>query len=304
MSLAWGSVLKLPPDAKGHPILDYLAARFKYLDRDGWRQAILDGRVTLDGKVVDFDTQLYWNGILEYKAPFHPEPEVSMNFRLVYANADYAVIDKPPNLPCHPAGGFYAHTLWAFLKEGLVPGLPPMETVHFVSRLDRETSGLVLIARTPKFHTKAMAMWNTPLVKKNYRVTVHGSFPDSLEANGWLFRDSSSAVERKQRFSYEKPQDVPSLDVSTSFRCLKRENGLSFLDASLHTGRYHQIRATLSSLGFPVLGDKLYGLDEAFYIRFSNHSLTADDEKRLVLPHQALNAYSLCFDGKEFFSLF
>ena len=299
MALTRVSRVKLPPDVKGHSILDYLSGRFTYLTREGWRQAILDGRVTLDGETAGLDAVLAWNQILEYLPPDRPEPEVNTDVRLVYACQDYIVLDKPANLPCHPAGGFFLHTLWALLKEGRVEGVPALEQVHFISRLDRETSGVVLLAMTPQFHTRAGKMIHADGTEKQYMAVVHGSFPESLEADGWLYHDPACSVEKRRAFSLEKP-DCPAENAHTSFRCVDKKNGLSLVEATLHTGRYHQIRATLCGLGFPVLGDKMYGLDETIYIRFANQCMTEEDRRKLRLDRQALHAFRLRFDGHEF----
>ena len=79
----------------------------------------------------------------------------------------------------------------------------------------------------------------------------------------------------------------------TSFRCLRRGNGLSLLQATLGTGRTHQIRATLCSLGYPVVGDKLYGVDDGIYLRFVKGQLIEEDIRRLRIDRQALHACHL-----------
>ena len=84
---------------------------------------------------------------------------------------------------------------------------------------------------------------------------------------------------------------------SVHFRCLRRASGLSLVEAVLGTGRFHQIRATMQSLGFPVLGDKIYGRDETIYLRFVSCALTDADQGALRIQRQALHAIRLSFDG-------
>lgn len=292
--------IKLPPDVRGKSLLDYLSARFTYLSRDGWREAVLDGRVTLDGVPATLDSVLSWNQILRYLPPERPEPPVRTDVAVLHDGPDYLVLDKPANLPCHPAGGFFRNTLWALLKEGAVPGVPPMESIHFISRIDRETSGIVLVARNPQFAARASRTIHSPQTEKRYRVLVHGRFPETVSARGWLHRDTHSAVEKKRAFSWERPDGLPAETAFTEFTRIRQFDDLTEIEALLHTGRFHQIRATLCSLGFPVLGDKIYGLDETIYLRFSRQALTEEDARRLRIPRQALHAFSLRFDNRLF----
>ena len=290
--------VKLPPDVKGKSLLDYLASRFTYHTREQWEKILEEGRVTLDNVPANADSPLAWNQIMEYNPRPRPEPDVPRNVRLIYADGSWIALDKPAGLPCHPAGGFFYNTLWAILKEGQVPQLEPLENIHFVSRLDRETSGIVLLARTPRAHTRAMKrLLHAPETVKTYWVVVEGDFPDEIHAEGWLYHAPDAAVDKRRSFAFQRPDGVPSETSITHFRCLRRDNGLSLVEAVLGTGRFHQIRATVQSLGFPVLGDKIYGRDETIYLRFASRCLTPADQAALRISRQALHAIRLNFDG-------
>jgi 23S rRNA pseudouridine955/2504/2580 synthase/23S rRNA pseudouridine1911/1915/1917 synthase len=220
------------------------------------------------------------------------EPPVATDFRIVYEDHDLLVVDKPASLPCHPGGRYFRHTLWSLLRErsGLASPL-------FVNRLDRETSGLVVVARHQEAARHCGRQWLAHRVEKRYLVMVEGMFllPE-MEASGSLAPDPGSAIRKKVRFfpgSAASPAN--SRHCCTQLRRLASGNGLTLLEALPVTGRCHQIRATLCSLGFPVVGDKIYGVDERLFLRFLEDRLSAEDRLRLRLPRQALHGAGLSF---------
>ena len=129
---------------------------------------------------------------------------------------------------------------------------------------------------------------------KKYQVLVHGDFPEKLAAAGFLYR-AGGVIRKKRTFSFTIPENLPYESADTVFHTLKRGGGFSLLQAELGTGRMHQIRATLCSLGFPVAGDKLYGVDERFYLKLKEDSLSDGDRAKLLLDRQALHCCKLNF---------
>lgn len=289
--------------ATSENLLDYLCARFTYHSPQLWRELLGEGRIILDGIAAVGDESLHQGMVIEYMPRTIEEPEVSFDVKLLYQDDEYVVIDKPGNLPCHPAGCFFNNTLWAALKQGMVQDIAPMDEIHFVSRLDRETSGIVLVARTAKSASRATKLLHASDASKSYSVLVEGDFPNQLMADGWLYTAPDALVSKKRTFSHEKPENkIRAESATTEFQCIARGNGMSLLKATLGTGRTHQIRATLSSLGFPVVGDKIYGVDETIFLRFLKHSMTSEDIIRLRLPRQALHATDLAFGKYRFHS--
>lgn len=309
----------IAPRDGGRKLIDFLVRRFTYHDRDAWNANLAQGRVLLNGAPGLPDTALRRDDEVEYKVPDLPEPPVPTDVPVLIEDERILAVNKPAMLPCHPGGRFFANTLWSQLRQR--HGYPYLSLIH---RLDRETSGVILLAKTPEAEKNLRAQFARRLVEKVYWVIVEGDFPERLDAAGWLEPDPASPVRKKRQFrpgtpdeqaaaashatgktkrkteesaagadTAAKPDWAAVVWAETRFRLLRRAGGLSLVEARPHTGRLHQIRATLCSLGFPVTGDKLYGLDSHFFLRFREGALTDEDQFRLRLSRQALHAASL-----------
>ena len=285
------------PEVKGSRLDLWLASRFTYRSRSEWQQAVRRGEIILNGAKTRSARILNGSEVIEFHFPDLPEPPVRSDYSLLAEHELFLAVNKPGNLPVHPSGCFFNHTLLMLLRQKYGELYP-------VNRLDRETSGVVLFGRTPDAAARLSACLASRSVQKKYTVYVHGCFPyDSFRAKGWLSPDTASIVRKKRRFTPEKPDTPDCEDCDTELFLEKSSNSISRLGCLLHTGRLHQIRATLFSLGFPVVGDKLYGLDDHIFDRFSDERMTDDDRCTLIIERQALHASRLKmtspFDGKE-----
>lgn len=289
-----------PPGQASVVLVDYLATRFTYHSRDEWVTHILEERVQVNAVAISPDCRLEVGNRVEFIARDVPEPPVCFDIGIVYEDYDVMVINKPANLPCHPAGRYFNHTLWAWLKTHHC-----LESPALVNRLDRETSGLLVVAKNAKAESKCRAQFSARSVVKRYVALVEGSFPDSLQARGWMMPDPGSGVHKRRRFERDDSPREPLIPApaavagkewaETDFRLLREVNGMSVVEAVLHTGRLHQIRASLHSLGYPVVGDKIYGPDPMIFVRFCTDTTTEEDWRRLRLPRQALHSMELEF---------
>jgi len=275
----------------GRSLIDLLAQRYSFRNREQWLETISDRQVMVNGRAGAISLILKQDDEVLYEAPEAPEPPVNINISLLFEDEDLLVINKSGNLPCHPAGAYYENTLWFQVKQkfGLIKP-------HLINRLDRETSGVVLVAKNSKVAKKLSDQFLKHRVEKFYSVVVEGDFPEKSETGGWLMTDGFSAVRKKRRFISGAQNEKPSEKAEwaeSRFSLIDQINGLSFLRVELLTGRLHQIRATLCSLGFPVVGDKLYGVDDNLFIRFINDRLSADDKIKLRMDRQALHAECL-----------
>ena len=284
----------VPESEDGAALPDHLAAHFRRFGRAGWIRAIEAGLVTVNDRPAASDTILKRHDRVGYWPPETPEPDARTDYRVVYEDADLLVIDKPGDLCVHPTGPFFRHTLWhlAGSRYG---------EIRFVHRLDRETSGLVVAARTRRM-AAAMDNGGTP-VRKEYLALVTGDLRGSIHAEGLLVHDKTSAVRKKKRFVFANSPDAPEARLDPSAETAVTDLAevshvppdMTLVRAILGTGRQHQVRATLHSLGFPLAGDKLYGPDERLFLKIKKQSLTDADRALLRFARQALHAAVLEF---------
>ncbi len=276
----------------GRTLLDWLVSRFRYLDVEQWTAEIREGRVRVNGRRSDGGHELQSGDCVIFEPEDLHEPEVNKDYSFVYRDDDFALINKPANLPSHPGGIYRENSLWSLLV-GKYP------TATLVNRLDRETSGIILVALSDKGRKALDIQLGNSALEKEYLVLVHGDTPGQFRADGWISHDNKSEIRKKRKFYLSFPDGAKAQSCSTGFFKVAGNRDLSLLRATLGSGRTHQIRASLFSLGFPVLGDKIYGLDELLFIRLSEGRLDEDDLRTLVLSHQALHSVKLTISFKS-----
>ena len=224
-----------------------------------------------------------------------------LDFKIIEETSDYLVVDKPPFLLTHPTKPDNRPTLWKQLRELLAFEIANGGQVSIVNRLDRETSGLVLVAKTAVTARKFGLLMQAQRFQKEYLAIVWG-WPEweSKMVDAPLDRQGKhqpSAIWLKQTFH---PAGAPA---QTEFRVERRflrstSDKFSLIRAIPRTGRTHQIRVHLASIGHPIVGDKIYGPDEQLYLRFIETGWTTELERQLLLPRHALHAARLAIEDE------
>jgi len=233
------------------------------LSRSYVQRLIEEGRLTLDGQQIKSNTVLASGASLELDIPERQqvtlEPE-NVPLSVVYEDTDVLVIDKPAGIVTHPSPGHTSGTLVnALLARGGVEAYGQIagdERPGIVHRLDRDTSGLIVIARNDKAQTALMAQLKARRVKKTYLALVQGA--------------PAAEIGRIEAPIGRDPRQFGRMAVvsggkaaTTGYRVKERFPGWALLEVDLHTGRTHQIRVHLSSIGHPVAGDPVYATGDA-----------------------------------------
>lgn len=175
--------------------------------------------------------------------------DVPMQVR--YEDDDLVVVDKPAGVVTHPSKGHESGTLvHGLLARGISGG--DSERPGIVHRLDRDTSGLLVVAKNDRVHRRLQRLLAERLIERRYLVLVHGAFPPALSVDRPIGRD------RRHRTRMSTQSDRPR-EARTHFRREVAFAHHSLLEARLDTGRTHQIRVHLEAAGFPVVGDPVYG---------------------------------------------
>lgn len=196
------------------------------------------------------------------------------------------VIDKPGWLVVHPSKNGPWSSLAGALREGM-----GLQTIRFVYRLDRETSGVIILAKDEATGSRLQKAMMKRLIGKAYVAILDGEFAERIEVDRALGPDPTANVTVKQRVVESGTEGAQ--EARTVFHPLVARGGYTLVGVELHTGRKHQIRAHAESLGRRVVGDKLYGPDPTLYLEFAERGWTERHSALLPLTRQALHCAAI-----------
>lgn len=250
--------IKLIAKSSGVRLDSYIAEKYPKLSRTYAKKLIKDGHITVNSKTAKARLILNSGDSLSIRMPA-PEPrhliaeDIPLN--ILYEDKDLFVVDKPAGLTVHPAPGNARHTL-ANAILALFPDLPnggDSLRLGIVHRLDKDTSGLILVAKNRSTLNNLASQFKARSVIKTYLVLVRGHLSPR---KGFIEAPIGRDPHNRKRMAVVKN----GRDARTEYLVLKYIGDCSLLKVRLETGRTHQIRVHLSAIGYPVLGDVTYGV--------------------------------------------
>ncbi len=286
------TVLRVPPELAGMRLDRFVQGEMKRTSRTRARAIIEKSAYSPEGKRLRPNMRVRGEQHVHlWRAPWDEHaPDVTI--AVLYEDDHYLAVDKPPGIPVHPTARYHASTVVKMLESAR-----PGEHLRLSHRIDRETSGVLMLAKTSEADRLIKAQFEARdgITKRYVAITWGAPSEDTFRVELPLELDPTSRYAVKMRVA----RPGTGLWAATAFETLERrfhrETGQTYalIKCTLETGRQHQIRVHLASLGLPLVGDKLYGPDEGLFARGADHELTDDDRARLEIDRHALHAAEL-----------
>jgi 23S rRNA pseudouridine1911/1915/1917 synthase len=283
-------VLSINARHAGRRLDAYLALRFSDWSRAAFSRWVREGLVRSDQRTLKPSTVLREGEILRITIPgIAPTTAAPPLPPVLHEDEDVLAVDKPAGLLMHSAG-----QKWAYGLVGIARDARPDATIDLAHRLDRETSGVVLVTKTAEANRALKEAFQERRVSKVYEALVRGVPPwEEATCEASLGPSRGSAVELRRGV------DPDGDTARTDFRVLTRigsgAGGYALVSCHPLTGRTHQIRAHLEALGFPILGDKLYGQPDDVFLENLRIGPTERVRAAIGFPRHCLHARTLVF---------
>ena len=289
-------ILRVAPDVAGMRLDRFVQTQLRATSRARTQRIVGIGAFSPDGARLKKNHRVHSEERVILWREAWDEPFTDTELPVVYEDHAIVAINKPPNVAVHPTARHHRSTV-----TSLIAAQRPDDRLTLLHRLDRETSGVLLLARSRAADSAVKAQFEERKdVLKRYLAIAWG-------APEWERHTCELRLEldpqNRNRVKMRIAAAGVGLAAATTFEIVGRrrrgERSYSLIRCTLHTGRQHQIRVHLAALGLPVVGDKLYGPDEAIHRRAADGTLSAEDRAALELDRHALHAAELEIDHPD-----
>lgn len=291
----------------GWTVVEFLAHRFPYHTAEGWTKRVQDQWVRVNGAHVDTSHAVAKDDAVEYTI-WHAEPPVDDRYDVLWEDEHYLAVSKSGNIPVHACGIYIINTLIARLRADYGPA------INLAHRLDRETSGVVMLAKHREANRRLAGMFERGEVEKRYLAVVYGRVGDGAPGTTALIDAPIAKVDARYQYpveyEYGKANDratfLPKRVVAEGGKEARtrievvgvrthRSRELTTLRVTPEQGRTNQIRVHLAHIGHPIVGDKIYALNGDLRDEILRDGLTPRVRETLILDRHALHGESLAF---------
>ena len=262
----------------------FISNRIPRLSRTRVQRVLRRAGFDAQGRPVKPNRPLAEGECISIYRPPPEEPDAPRRFSVLFEDEWILAVDKPAGLPVHPTARYHRNTLTTLLRERYGADDRPV----LAHRLDSETSGVLLCAKTRESERALKMMFADRKIAKRYLAVVRGvPSPPASRIEVPLGPDTVSPIRVKMAAG---PEGLPAL---TEYRVICERESLSVVECRPRTGRQHQIRAHLAHIGHPVIGDKMYGIDPSVFLEYIEQGLTEEIEKRTGARRHLLHAASV-----------
>lgn len=251
--------LTVSPEEAGVRIDKYLAEQLPDITRSYLQKLLKDGSVQMNGKPVKASTKTAAGAFIELTIPEPEEPEIlpeDIPLDILYEDSDVILINKPKDMVVHPAAGHYTGTLVNALMyhcKGDLSGINGVLRPGIVHRIDKDTTGVLIVCKNDKAHNALAEQLKEHSITRKYRAIVCGNLK---EDEGTVDAPLGRHPQDRKKMAIVRTGGKRAV---THYRVLERFGNYTYIECQLETGRTHQIRVHMASLGHPLLGDEVYG---------------------------------------------